>query len=284
MPKRLLKPLLWGLAAALAVLVPPFPSQADDPAPTFRVGVAPHASARVILSMYQPLRESLRVSLGRPVEIVTAPDFVTYAQRALDRTYDITIVAGQQARMLQTDADYRPLVAYRSEFRIVAVAPTASDERGPEDFVGKSIVGLGATSMADMWGAEWLKTAGIDESGMPHVSAADNVARLVLNGNAAAGFMSRASYRALAPELRSGLRVLAESGPLLGRVYMLNARHEGEHATLMRALRTFAESEAGKAYFKEFHLDGYREIDPGELEAMEPYARRVRDSLKAVTK
>ena len=45
------------------------------------IGVAPHTSARVILEMYQPLRIYLEKVLGRTVEIVTAPDFDTFARR-----------------------------------------------------------------------------------------------------------------------------------------------------------------------------------------------------------
>lgn len=49
---------------------------------SFVIGVAPHTSARVILEMYQPLRQYLEKALGKPVEIVTAQDFDTFAADA----------------------------------------------------------------------------------------------------------------------------------------------------------------------------------------------------------
>lgn len=63
---RWLYAMAWLLGAAC------FAMASDMP---FRVGVAPHTSARLILQQYQPLRASLEKGLGQPVEIATAPDF-----------------------------------------------------------------------------------------------------------------------------------------------------------------------------------------------------------------
>ena len=69
----------------------------------FRLGVAPHTSARVILEMYQPLRLHLERALASPVEVVTAPDFTEFARRMLHQDYDIAVTTGHQARLGQLD-------------------------------------------------------------------------------------------------------------------------------------------------------------------------------------
>ena len=93
----------WLIGAVL--LLPLLAQAAASPTPTpFRIGVAPHSSARVILEMYQPLRLYLEQVLQRPVEIVTAPDFTEFARRGMAQNYDIAITTGHQARLLQTDA------------------------------------------------------------------------------------------------------------------------------------------------------------------------------------
>lgn len=100
----------------------PAPGQAAPAANApFRIGVAPHSSARVIIEMYQPLRLHLEQALHLPVEIVTAPDFTEFARRAMAQQYDIAITTGHQARLLQTDAGYLPLLTlepYANEVRI----------------------------------------------------------------------------------------------------------------------------------------------------------------------
>lgn len=110
----MLLPLLAAAGAASA-------AQGTPAALPFRIGVAPHSSARVILEMYQPLRLYLEQALGSPVEIVTAPDFTEFARRAVAQQYDIAITTGHQARLLQSDAAYRPLLTYQSDFKAVAL-------------------------------------------------------------------------------------------------------------------------------------------------------------------
>lgn len=105
---RWLYAMAWLLGAAC------FAMASDMP---FRVGVAPHTSARLILQQYQPLRASLEKGLGQPVEIATAPDFTDFARRALRGEYDLAITTGHQALLLRDDAHYLPLVTYRAPFQ-----------------------------------------------------------------------------------------------------------------------------------------------------------------------
>lgn len=94
---RWLYAMAWLLGAAC------FAMASDMP---FRVGVAPHTSARLILQQYQPLRASLEKGLGQPVEIATAPDFTDFARRALRGEYDLVITTGHQALLLRDEAHY----------------------------------------------------------------------------------------------------------------------------------------------------------------------------------
>lgn len=247
--------------------------------PVFRLGIAPHTSARVILEMYQPLRLQLEKGLGMPVEVVTAPDFTEFAKRMLRQEYDIAVTTGHQARLAQTDADYLPLLTYSAEFRAVALVVGNSPYRSARDIKGKSILGLSPSSLVTLWGQHWLKQNGNNEP-LLYISASDSVARLVLSGEAAAGFMSMANYQSLARELQSQFRFLVISEPLAGRVYMLNKRQETRKHPIEGILDAFAASDDGKAYFAKYKLEGYRKLKPKELERMEPYARETRLTLQ----
>ena len=269
----LLRRLLGALFLLLAGAV-----QAQNPA-VFQLGVAPHTSARVILEMYQPLRLQLEKTLGVPVEVVTAPDFTEYARRMLRQEYDIAITTGHQARLSQTDADYTPLLTYRADFRAVALVAGNSPYQSAKDLKGKPVLGLSPTSLVTQWGQHWLKKNGYSAP-LRYVSASDSVARLVLAGEAAAGFTSLANYQSLSRDLQGQMRFLVISEPLAGRVYMLSQRQLARKSQIEAGLQTFADSPEGKAYFEKFKLEGYRKLKPKELESMEPYAREVRQSLQ----
>jgi phosphonate transport system substrate-binding protein len=251
--------------------------QAQAP-PALRIGVAPHTSARVILEMYQPLRLHLEKALGMPVEVVTATDFTEFARRMLHQEYDIAITTGHQARLSQTDANYIPLVTYSADFRAVALSAANSTYKTAKDLKGKPVLGLSPTSLVTLWGQHWLKQGGNPEP-LRYVSASDSVARLILSGEAVAGFISLSNYQSLARDVQSQLRFLVISESMAGRVYMLNKRHAAIRDKIDSALWAFAESTEGKTYFEKYKLEGYRKLKPKELEMMDPYATEVRQSL-----
>jgi phosphonate transport system substrate-binding protein len=253
---------------------------APAPSPAFRIGVAPHSSARVILEMYQPLRLHLEQVLQRPVEIATAPDFTEFARRALAQQYDIAITTGHQSRLLQTDAAYLPLLTYKSDFKAVALVAAGSRYQEPKDLAGSTVIGLSASSLVTLWGQHWLMRNSVPNATLRYVSASDSVAQLLLKGEGSAGFMSLPNYQSLPPAVREQLRVLAESVPMAGRVYMLNGRHAKQNDAIVAALWAFAEKPEGKQYFAVNKLGGYRALEPRELFALEPYANEVRLLLK----
>jgi phosphonate transport system substrate-binding protein len=253
-------------------------AQAQSPS-VFRFGVAPHTSARVILEMYQPLRLQLEKALDMPVEVVTAPDFTEFARRMLHQDYDIAVTTGHQARLAQTDGSYSPLITYSADFRAVALVPGDSKIKSAKDLKGKPVLGLSSTSLVTLWGQHWLQQNGINEP-LRYVSASDSVARLILSGDAVAGFTSLANYQSLSRDVQSKMRFLVISDPLAGRVYMLNKRQLAQKDKIDAALASFANSSEGKLYFEKYKLEGYRPLKAKELEAMDPYAAEVRQSLK----
>jgi phosphonate transport system substrate-binding protein len=266
--------MLVGLALSIGSLA----AMAQSPA-VFRLGIAPHTSARVILEMYQPLRTQLEKALGMPVEVVTAPDFTEFAKRMLHQEYDIAVTTGHQARLAQTDGEYIPLITYSADFRAVALVAGNSKFKTAKDLVGKPVLGLSPTSLVTLWGQHWMKQNGNPDT-LRYVSASDSVARLVLSGEAVAGFTSLANYQSLSRELQAQMRFLVISDPLAGRVYMLNKRQAVRKDQIDTALAAFASSAEGKTYFEKYKLEGYRKLKPKELELMEPYAREVRASLQ----
>lgn len=253
-------------------------SMAEVPAP-FRLGIAPHTSARIILEMYQPLRVHLEKALGVPVEVTTAPDFTEFARRMLHQDYDMAVTTGHQARLAQTDARYTPMLTYNAEFRAVAVVADKGPVKNAADLKDQAVLGLSPTSLVTQWGQHWLRQNGLNQP-LRYVSASDSVAHLVLEGQAAAGFTSMANYQSLSPEIQTQLKLLVVSEPMAGRVYVLNQRQLPKKASIEAALASYAQSEEGRAYFAKYKLNGFRQLLPKELNAMDPYAAEVRQSLK----
>lgn len=269
-----------GFFAALLGLFAVFSHAADGAAQAFRLGIAPHSSARVILEMYQPLRLHLEKALNQPVEVVTAPNFTEFARRAMDRQYDLAVTTGHQVRLLETDAGYAPLLTYRADFRAVAVVAKDAPYRQPADLAGTTAFGLSPSSLVTLWGQHWLSRNNVPNVAMKYVSASDSTAQLVIKGEGSVAFHSLANYQNLAPAVREQLRVLEESLPMAGRVYALDARQATRREAIETALWSFSETAEAKRYFEKYKLGGYRRLEAGELVEMEPYANEVRQALK----
>ena len=264
----------------LLLFLPALVMAAGAASAPFRIGVAPHSSARVIIEMYQPLRLHLEQVLQLPVEIVTAPDFTEFARRGMAQEYDIAITTGHQARLLQTDARYLTLLTYQADFKAVALVAADSHYREPKDLAGSTVIGLSASSLVTLWGQHWLLRNSVANATLRYVSASDSVGQLLLKGEGSAGFMSLANYQNLAAPVRAQLRLLAESLPMAGRVYVLNMRHAKQRDAILAGLWAFAETAQAKQYFARHQLGGYRPLEPRELIALEPYANEVRLVLR----
>ncbi len=262
---------LWVVGVGLA--------QAESTAP-FRIGIAPHTSARVILEMYQPLRIHLERALARPVEVVTAADFTEFARRGLAQQYDMAVTTGHQARLFQSDARYLPLLTYKSDFRAVVLVASGAPYQKATDLAGTTVFGLSPSSLVTIWGQHWLQRNSVARTNIRYVSAADSVAHLVIKGEGAAAFTSLANYQGLPEQVRSQLRILDQSLPLAGRVYVLNERQSRLRDKVEAALWDFAATAEGKQYFARYKLDGYRKLEARELNEMDPYANEVRQALK----
>jgi phosphonate transport system substrate-binding protein len=253
---------------------------AQGPKEPFKLGIAPHTSSRVILELYQPLRTHLEKALGVPVEVQTAPDFTEFARRALHQDYDLVVTTGHQARLLQTDAKYLPMLTYKADFKAVAIVPAKSSYRTAKDLKGTTTIGLSPTSLVTLWGEHWLKAKGLGDVPVRYVSAADSVAQLLLAGEGSAGFVSLANFQKLPPAVQGSLRILAESAAMAGRVYMLNPRQTAKKESLLKELWAFSASDSGRQYFEKNNLEGYRLLRKRELESMDPYAAEVRHTLR----
>lgn len=273
----MLKTLIVQLAITVAALLS---QTATAQAPTFKLGIAPHTSARVILEMYQPLRQQLERNLGLAVEVQTAPDFTEFARRALNQDYDLAITTGHLARLFQTDAGYLPLATYKADFKAVALVARDSRFRSPGDLKGSTALGLSPSSLVTQWGQHWLKTNGLQDVSVDYVSAADSVSQQVLTGAASLAFTSLANFQKLPAEQQAELRILAESESMLGRVYMLNKRWANQFGKIEQSLNSFGNSVEGKKYLTQNKLEAYRKLKPKELETMEPYAVETRQLIK----
>ncbi len=248
--------------------------------PPLVIGIAPHTSARALFSSYQPLRMFLINHLQRDVRVVSAPNFEAFLHRALDGRYDIVITTGHQARLLQKDAGWQPLVTYQADFSLVLIKATNNPKiKRVEDLDGRRFLTLGPGSLTALWGKQYLEERGIAPVEVDFVSASDSLAERVVAGAADAGALSQTGVDQLASNLRQKIQVFEHGPSVLGRTYMLSPRLSDDYRLMRAALDAFAQADEGLSYFQRNQLGGYRDVLPSELEAMDRYAEELRQLM-----
>ncbi|MDX2103450.1 MAG: PhnD/SsuA/transferrin family substrate-binding protein [Alphaproteobacteria bacterium] len=216
--------LLGGLAAAMPgpgpdgpsarAQTPPSPSgaQAAPTSQAFQLGVLPNISARIILQTYQPVRAYLEPRVGRPIEVVTAPDFRAFHQRTMAGAYDLVVTAANLGRVAEL-AGLPPAIAiYDPPIPGLLVMYGARPIASVADLAGKTLALANPQSLVALRGLAWLAEQGLDLSSVRQVHARndDSLGQLLASGEAPLAMMSGGEFRAIGEGLRSRLQVFRE--------------------------------------------------------------------------
>ncbi len=246
-------------------------------------GVFPHMSARQTVESYRPLADALEQQLHRRVLVYSARDFLTFVERSRHGEYDILLTAPHLAWLARQDVGYRPLVKYAEPVRGLLVVKTDSPIRDIESLRGRAIATTDPLALAALALEAELAAHGLQHDIDYRTSVSvnhTNAAMQVVSGRADAAMLGLHPYNLLAPGLRRQLRVLAETPPLSGLVYLTHPRiRDAEAQAVREALLGFARSPEGQAFMQRGGYRGFAEVDGSELRAFRPYAIQTQKIL-----
>lgn len=271
-----------GLAAAAAYSSVLRTAVAQVPAPpeVFTLGVLPNISARVLLMQYQPMREYLEQSLGRPVQVVTATSFRDFAQATREGRYDAVVTAPNLGRMAQKDSGWVPLAQYEPGIPALLVALASNPDAVVSRLKGKSLAMANPQSLVAMVGTRWLVEQGLVSGRDFQVVTTpndDSLGAILLSGEAPFAIMSMGEFKAKPDALRQSLRIVTQIATVPG--FLVMARPATEHQKLADALAAFSGSEAGARFFALSGFNHIRRASESELTVLDPYVEATRRAL-----
>lgn len=278
--------LLAGLGwLGLSVLPRTAWAQGTAPARPLLLGVLPVTSTRALLKNYQLLQAHLERQLGQTVELVTAADFRSFQANTLQGQYDVIVTATHLGRMAQLDAGYRPLARYRALHRTLLLTARDRPLKNIEELRGRSISGPDPLTIASIEAQSWLQARGL-RAGTDYnwiVSPTPpSAAQALLNRQAVLTISSPQGLKNTPEELREQLTVFATLPEIPSLMWLAHPRVAALAPRLTTALLAFtAESAEGLAFFDATGYVGLREVSAAELNAVDAYLPRLRESLKA---
>ena len=254
--------LLQTLALALWLLAWPGTSRAEASDPLI-FGVFPYLTARQVVETYQPVAAAMEKQLQRRVVLYTARDFKTFAERRRRGEYDILLLAPHLALLAKQETGYRPLLIYDKPIRGMLVVKADSAFHAVENlrdhtFAVGSVIAMTVMAAQDDLAARGLKP-GRDYQTI-NAGTHINAAMQVINGRTDAAILAEKPYLSMQPDQRRQLRVLVQTRPLPGLVYLTHPRlRDAETRAIGSALVSLNESQDAAIVS---HRNSHGELDP----------------------
>ena len=258
-------------------------SGGSSSAQPLRLGVFPNLSAERVLEQYEPVRRHLEQALQRPVQLSTGSDFPAFVTRTQQGEFDLVVTAPHFARLAQTHSAYLPLLQYAEPAHGMLVVQAGSGLRDMGQLQGAEIASPDPLALVTLLGVQLMADNGLrlDEHyqlqpARSHLEAAQQLQK----GRVRAAFLGSVPFFQLPPALKRDLRVLAATPPMPGHVWLVHRRiKEPLRRQVQAALDTFAVSEAGQQFMRQYGLGGLIPAREAALRSMDPYAREVRRRL-----
>lgn len=250
---------------------------------TLTLGVLPNISARVLFTQYQPMRDYLQQTLGRPVQVVTANDFRAFAQATRDGKYDMIVTAPNLGRVAQLDSRWSPIAQY--EPGIPALLVTLASNRDPAitQLRGKALALANPQSLVALIGLRWLNRQGFQQEKDFQVVRTpndDSLGAVLLKGEAPFAIMSMGEFNAKPETLRQSLQIVNQIATVPGFLLMTNpGMASQDRQKLSDALLAYPSTDAGRNFFALSGVTNIRRVNDNEIASLDAYADVTRRSL-----
>lgn len=257
----------------LLLLLLAAPLQAREAQPPLLFGVLPYLSTRTLVATYAPLAAALEKSLGRPVQLQTAPDFDTFTRRAFAGEYDLLLIAPHYGRLAEVDYGYIPLVRHKNDIRCLLVVAQDAPLKSLDELRGQTVAIHERSAMVPLLGLHWLGEKGLavdrDFRAVENVTQTSALQSMV-SGKARAAIISYSTLFQAPPELQQATRVFEECPSAPGLVLMAHNRlAKPLRAAVRSALYAFERTPAGQDFFTVSTHGGYRDPTPADARLMD---------------
>lgn len=274
--KKLFAGLLLCLGCGNSVL-------AAEPAAPLQFGLFPSLIPRTLVSMYDPLRLHLEQALGQSVQLYSSPDFISFARRTNESTYDIVLTAPHLAYVAMEDAGYVPVASYKLGIRAMLLVRKDQTGMSIDSLRGKAVAVPDINALVTFAGEELLLQHGLSAGRDYRVIKArghQGAAMKVVNGEADLAFIGNLPYNQLADDVKASLTVLTES-PTYPAQYFLVSKHlsQAKRKRIQQALIDFTTTKAGQQLMEYNQFGAIVAANARQLDSVRGMAGRVQKQL-----
>lgn len=241
--------------------------------PPLRLGILPFNSTLALIKTHQPLRRYLEASLGVPVEIYTAADYVAFLRDSLAGNFDL-LITGPHFGVLNIEQGYVPLFHYRATLKPVFVVRADSGIQDVSAFRGKRIALSNRLSVSSIAGLKWLADRGLmagrDFEVLEKTTHGAAIAAVAV-GDIEAALTTYTPLKQVPADVREKVAELPSSVNMPHLMTLAHARLGALQIDKIReALRAFPATPEGQDFFRDTGYLGYEPVSAADIKSLQP--------------
>ena len=264
-------------ALVLSFLLGTAPVRATDAPGPLVLGVFPYVTPVQLAQFHTPLKDYLAKQLGRPVTLVTAPDFMSFIERTHEGQYDLIITAPHMGRLAETRDGYQRVAQTGHTVQSIFLARKDSGIEKIEDLKGRRVMVAQKVSIIYQMAEQMLREKGLvpgESVTIVETRTHNNAMHAPLRGEADASVTGVLLWRVLEDEQKKQLRVIGVSQEMPGFMLMANKRMSAPDVAKIRGLLLdFHTVPGSEPYFTTTGYQRFKLIDDRVMRAMDPYTR-----------
>lgn len=241
------------------------------------LGVFPYVTPAQLAAFHTPLKDYLAKSLGRPVTLVTAPDFMSFVERTREGQYDIIITAPHLGRLAETRDGYKRLAQTGHTSQGIFLARKDSNIHRIEDLRGKTVMIAQKISIIYQMAEHMLREKDLvpgESVTIIETRTHNNAMHAPLRGEADASVTGTLLWRVLKDEQKDQMRVIGTTEEAPGFMLMANSRLTNQDVEKIRKLLLdFHRVPGSEAYFSTTGYEKFDLIDDKVMKKLDPYTR-----------
>ncbi len=243
-------------------------------------GVIPYVSAGPLIQTQSPLKQYIAKVLGKPVNLVTAPDFRTFLDRTQKGEYDILFTAPHFGRLAEERDGYKSIVMTSHHVQGSFLARKDSPIKSLDDLNGKTVMIAQRLSMLFQLADATLQKKGlIDGKNITIIETRthNNALYAPMRDEADASVTGVLIWHLLGQEFKDKLKVIGTTEKAPGFLLLVHPRMTAEIQNKLKdALLKFGGTPEGKAYFENTGFIGFEPISDNTMKALDPYTKVLR--------
>lgn len=239
------------------------------------LGVFPYVTPAQLAAFHTPLKDYLAKNLGRPVTLVTAPDFMSFVDRTREGQYDIVFTAPHLGRLAETRDGYKRVAQTSHTVQGFFLARKDSDIRKIGDLRGKTVMIAQKVSIVYQMAEHTLRENGLvpgESVTIIDTRTHNNAMHAPLRGEADASVTGKLLWYVLDDKQKEPLQIIGTTEEAPGFLVMAHPRLATQDIDkIQKLLLDFHLKPNSESYFTTNGFEKFQAVDDRAMKGLDPY-------------